>query len=41
MFDRSYPNEKLDVADIIEITDLEVNVKLTLEGSTDVTSYVH
>jgi Ger(x)C family germination protein len=39
-FDRAYPNEKLDVKDIIEITDMEVNVKMTLEGSSDVTDFI-
>jgi hypothetical protein len=40
MFNRLYPREKLDVADVIEITELEVNVKITIEGSSDVTDYV-
>jgi Ger(x)C family germination protein len=39
-FDILYPDEKLSVKDIIEITDLEVNVKATLEGSSDVTDFV-
>lgn len=39
-FERSYPKEKLEVEDIIEITNLEVNVKLTLEGSSDVTDFI-
>lgn len=36
-FDRQYPNVKQNV---IEITEMEVNVKITLEGSTDVTDFV-
>lgn len=39
-FKSEYPKEKLDVKDIIEITDLKVNVNITMEGSTDVLDYV-
>ncbi|MDF2531391.1 MAG: hypothetical protein K0Q65_972 [Clostridia bacterium] len=40
MFHRLYPHEKPDVEDIVEIMELEVNVKLTIEGSSDVTDYL-
>jgi Ger(x)C family germination protein len=40
MFDRKYPQEKLAVEDILKMTELDVNVKITIEGSTDVTDFV-
>lgn len=40
MFERAYKGEKLEVEDIIEITDLEVNIKVYIEGSTDVMDFV-
>lgn len=39
-FNRLYPHEKPDVEDIIEIAELDVNVNLTIEGSSDVTDFV-
>lgn len=40
LFERKYPNVKLDVDDIIEITEFDINVKVTMEGSSDVVDYV-
>lgn len=39
-FEREYPGEKLPVKDIIEITEMEANINITIEGSSDVTDYV-
>lgn len=39
-FESEYPKEKPDVNDIIEITELKVNLNITMEGSTDVLDYV-
>ncbi|MGB7604593.1 MAG: Ger(x)C family spore germination protein [Lutisporaceae bacterium] len=39
-FERVYKHQKLKVSDIIEITELEVDVNVTIEGSSDVTDYI-
>jgi Ger(x)C family germination protein len=39
-FKAAYPKEKLDVKDIIKITDIKVNINITMEGSSDVVDYV-
>ena len=40
VFERTYPTTKLDVDNILEITELELEVKVEIEGSTDVTNFV-
>ncbi|OGO78001.1 MAG: hypothetical protein A2Y23_13570 [Clostridiales bacterium GWB2_37_7] len=39
-FEREYPTTKLDVDNIMDITELELEVSIEIEGSTDVTDFV-
>ncbi len=39
-FDRIYPNVELNTDNIIDISELELDIDVTLEGSTDVTNFI-
>lgn len=39
-FEKVYPDTKLDVKDMLEITELKLKMKIEIEGSTDVTNFV-